>query len=89
MENKIKNPRCQFELKVIFNKQIMLDAYGWCVENLPLKPERGIIFQVDEIYIITRSQRIIDKVNKEFGSDFSFNPFVNQYFIDKWKTILK
>lgn len=85
----MNNPRCQFELKVIYDNQIIKKAYNWCVENLPLKPERGIIFQVDEIYIITRSQRIVDKVNNEFGSNFSFYPFVNQYFIDEWKTRLR
>lgn len=75
----MRNPLCQFELKVINGSAN--GVYQWCVEHLPLKPEKGIIYQVDEVYIITRSQRVIEKVNREFGSNFSFFPFRNRYFI--------
>lgn len=68
------NPRTQFELKTIFRKDLIKEAYEWCKQNLPLKDERGIIYQVDEMFIITSSQSVIDKVNNRFGSNFEFGP---------------
>jgi hypothetical protein len=66
------NPKTQFELKTISRKDLIKEAYEWCKQNLPLKDERGIIFQVDELYIITSSQSVIDKVNNHFGSKLGF-----------------
>ena len=80
----MKNPKCQFELRVVDNRRKLLDAYEWCLNNLPLTDERSIIYQVTEIFIITGSQRVINKINAEFGSNFSFYPFRNYYFIDGW-----
>jgi len=68
---KNKNPRTQFEIRSIFERNLF-NEYQWCVNNLPLKEDRGLIYQVSEFYIITSSQAIIDKVNKHFGSDFNF-----------------
>ena len=83
--SKRKNPRCQFELKVCFsNPSTIKEAWKWCVKNLQLKDEHGIIYQINELYIITCSQKVIDKVNNQFGSNFSFYPFRNQYIIDGW-----
>lgn len=67
-----KNPRCQFELKSIFHKELISSAYEWCKANLPLKDEKSIQYWVDELYIITSSQKVLDKVNEHFGSHFSF-----------------
>ena len=66
------NPRTHFELKTIFRKDLIQEAYEWCKQNLPLKDEKGISFQVDELYITTSSQSVIDKVNNHFGSNFGF-----------------
>lgn len=66
------NHRTQFELKSISRKDLIKEAYEWCKHNLPLKDERGIIYQVDELFIITSSQSVIDKVNNHFGSNFGF-----------------
>lgn len=66
------NHRTQFELKTIIRKDLIKEAYEWCKHNLPLKDERGIIYQVDELFIITSSQSVIDKVNNHFGSKFGF-----------------
>ena len=66
------NPKTQFELKTISRKDLIKEAYEWCKHNLPLKDERGIIYQVDELFIITSSQSVIDKVNNHFGSNFGF-----------------
>ena len=66
------NPKTQFELKTISRKDLIKEAYEWCKHNLLLKDERGIIFQVDELYIITSSQSVINKVNNHFGSNFGF-----------------
>lgn len=66
------NPKTQFELKTIFRKDLIKEAYEWCRQNLPLKDESGIIYQVDELFIITSSQSVIDKVNNHFGSNFEF-----------------
>lgn len=66
------NPRTQFELKTISRKDLIKEAYEWCKQNLPLKDEIGIIYQVDELFIITSSQLVIDKVNNHFGSNFGF-----------------
>ena len=68
-----KNPRTQFELKAIKQGDSLREEYQWCVDNLSLKEDTEVIYQVDEIYIITSSQTIIDKVNKHFGSKFSFD----------------
>ena len=66
------NHKTQFELKTISRKDLIKEAYEWCKQNLPLKDESGIIFQVDELFIITSSQSVIDKVNYHFGSNFGF-----------------
>lgn len=66
------NPKTQFEIKTISRKDLIKEAYEWCKKNLPLKDERGIIYQVEELYIITSSQSVIDKVNNNFGSNFGF-----------------
>ena len=66
------NPNTQFDLKTISRKDLIKEAYEWCKHNLPLKDERGIIYQVDELFIITSSQSVIDKVNNHFGSNFGF-----------------
>lgn len=66
-----KNDVVRFEVRSVYGKNIKAE-YDWCVENLPLKEERWLVYQVTEFYIITRSQRIIDKVNQHFGSSFSF-----------------
>lgn len=70
-KKKEKNPRTQFEIKSITQRNLF-DEYQWCVNNLPLKEDRGLSYCVSEIFIITSSQAIIDKVNKHFGSSFDF-----------------
>lgn len=70
-KRRCKNDLVQFEVKSVYGKNLKSE-YDWCVVNLPLKEERGLVYQVTEFYIITRSQRIIDKVNRHFGSSFSF-----------------
>ena len=70
-KRRCKNDLVQFEVKSVYGKNLKSE-YDWCVANLPLKEERGLVYQVTEFYIITRSQRIIDKVNRHFGSSFSF-----------------
>ena len=70
-KRRCKNDLTQFEVKSANGKNIKAE-YDWCVANLPLKEEHGLVFQVTEFYIITRSQRVIDKVNRHFGSSFSF-----------------
>ena len=67
-----KNPMTQFELKSIGSDELIKEAYEWCKVNLPLKDNRSLHYWVDELYIITSSQRILDKINKHFGSNFSF-----------------
>ena len=66
------NPRTTFELKTINRKDLIKEAYEWCKQNLPLKDDHGVIFQVDELFIITSSQSVINKVNNHFGSNFGF-----------------
>lgn len=66
-----KNDPVQFELKSMKGRALHAE-YDWCVKNLPLKDEHGLVYQVSEIYITTRSQRVIDKVNRHFGSSFGF-----------------
>lgn len=68
----MKNYKTQFEFFTIFRKDLVKDAYEWCMKHLPLKDERGLIFQVDELFIITKSQAVIDKLNEHFGSNFAF-----------------
>lgn len=70
-KRRCKNDVVQFEVRSFYGKDLKSE-YDWCVANLPLKEERGLVYQVKEFYIITRSQRIIDKVNRHFGSSFSF-----------------
>lgn len=70
-KKKEKNPRTQFEIKSLYGRRLS-DEYQWCVNNLPLKEDRGLSYWVTEIYIITSSQAIIDKLNKHFGSSFDF-----------------
>ena len=66
-----REPAVQFELKAYEQEKLIREAYDWCKENLPLKPERGLTFWPDEIHIITASQRILDKVNARFGTTFN------------------
>lgn len=68
----MKNYKTQFEITTINRKDLIKEAYEWCKHNLPLKDERGIIFQVDELFIITSSQSVINKVNSHFDSNFKF-----------------
>lgn len=70
-KHRCKNDVVQFEVMSVLGKNLKSE-YDWCVANLPLKEEHGLVFQVTEFYIITRSQRVIDKVNRHFGSSFSF-----------------
>lgn len=70
-KRRFKNDMVQFEVRSMYGKDLKSE-YDWCVANLPLKEERGLVYQVTEFYIITRSQRIIDKANQYFGSSFSF-----------------
>lgn len=67
-----KNPKTQFEFITISKDELISEAYEWCKNNLPLKDERGIIYWVNKLYIITSSQAVIDKLNKHFGSNFGF-----------------
>ena len=77
-----KNPRTQFELKTMsLDTKVLNEAYEWCKKNLPLKEDKGLQYWIDEIYIITSSQAVINKVNKHFGSDFHFGPCGMRYFI--------
>lgn len=79
---KKRNPRTQFEMHIAFSdssqKSKIKEAYEWCIDNLPLKDEHGIIYQVDELYIITASQPILDKINARFGTKFAFNDWDNR-----------
>ena len=81
---KVQNRRGkhQFELATIIRKNL-LDEYKWCLSHLPLKEDKGIVYQVREVFIITSSQKILDKVNRHFGVDFSFDNFSehNRYYI--------
>lgn len=77
---KNKNPRTQFELFTLdCNTSIIQNGYDWCLKNLPLKDEGGIKYRVDQLYITTSSQKILDKVNQHFGSNFSFNAPLGGY----------
>lgn len=82
-KRKCKNSLTQFEIHSLNMKDIKAE-YDWCVANLPLKENCGLVYQVTEFYIITRSQRIIDKVNRHFGSSFSFKDFMQSrvFYID-------
>lgn len=70
----MKNPKCQFEI-ISDDVNFINDAYKWCVNNLNLKEEKRLIYNPESVYIITGNQKIIDKVNKYFGSSFSFENF--------------
>lgn len=81
-----KNPRTQFELHTLdYNNSIIKEAYEWCLKNLPLKDESGIKYMVNELFIVTSSQKVLDKVNEHFGSGFSFNHPIGdlRFFISK------
>lgn len=65
----MKNPRTQFEIRSTRN---LINEFQWCVDNLPLKADQGLVYQFNEIYIITSSGKIIHNVNKHFGSSFNF-----------------
>ena len=71
-KRKRKNHITQFEI-ISLNKRNLIKDFDWCVNNLHLKEDKNLLYQVSEIYIITSSQIIIDRVNKHFGSSFSFN----------------
>lgn len=76
----MKKTRTQFEIKTISNTDLK-PLYNWCIDNLPLKADRGIIYCVNEIFIITSSQKVIDKVNEHIGSNFSFGiPYCNNVY---------
>lgn len=68
----MQNPKTQFEI-ISFNRNDLIDIYKWCINNLRLKEDVGVIYQFSEVYVITRSQRTIDKLNKYLGSSFGFN----------------
>lgn len=70
-KRKRKNDTVQFEI-ISINKRCLISEFNWCINNLRLQKDKGIIYQVSEIYIITSSQQIVDKVNKHFGSKFGF-----------------
>lgn len=82
-KRRCKNDVVQFEVRSMYGKTLRSE-YDWCVANLPLKEECGLVYQVTEFYIITRSQRIIDKVNRHFGSSFSFKDWQESriFYID-------
>ncbi len=65
------NDRTQFEI-ISSHKQVLIEEYEWCRKNLHLKDNYGLVYQVTEFYITTSSQRIIDKVNKHFGTKLDF-----------------
>lgn len=69
-KRRYKNDVVRFEINSLFGKSLESE-FNWCVAKLPLKEGRGLWYWVTEIYIITRSQRVIDKVNRHFGSSFS------------------
>lgn len=76
----MRNPKTQFEIRTVSNKDL-LPLFNWCVDNLPLKADRSIKYWVNEIFIITSSQKIIDKVNEHIGSNFSFGiPYGNNVY---------
>lgn len=82
---KTKRGKHQFEFHSMPpHRRALKDVYDWCINNLPLKEDKGIVYNVTEVYIITSSQKIIDKVNEHFGSNFSFDNFFrhNIYLID-------
>lgn len=86
IKSKNKNPRTQFELHTLdYNHSIIREAYDWCLKNLPLKDGSGIRYNVTELDIVTSSQKILDKVNARFGSNFSFNHAIGdlRFFISK------
>ena len=69
----MKNDRTQFEIRSIWKeREIIWKIYQWCVKNLNLKEDYGLHYWVTEMYIITSSQKKIDKINKYLGSNFSF-----------------
>lgn len=70
----MKNPRTQFEIR---SKRDLINEFRWCIDNLPLKEDRGIVYQFNEIYFITSSEKIIHNVNKHFGSSFIFGKDLN------------
>ena len=83
---KNKNPRTQFELHTLdYDKSVIREAYDWCLKNLPLKDGSGIRYEANELDIVTSSQKILDKVNARFGSNFSFNHAIGdlRFFISK------
>ena len=68
-----KNPKCQFVIKSLTNIKALNEAHTWCLENLPLKNEKGISLWPTELFIVTSSQMILNKLNKHFGSKFTFD----------------
>ena len=70
----MKNPKCQFEIHSLPSRNIF-NEYQWCVDNLNLKDGRGLIYQADVFYIITASEKVLQKVNEHFGSNFQFEKF--------------
>ena len=82
-KRRCRNDLTQFEIKSKNDRDIRAE-YDWCVENLPLKEEHGLMYHVTEFFIITRSQRVIDKVNCHFGSAFSFKNWLESrmFYID-------
>lgn len=69
----MKNDRTQFEIKsMLGQKEIIWKIYQWCLANLKLKEDKGLVYWVTEMFIITSSQKNIDKINKYLGSNFTF-----------------
>ena len=75
-----KNHRTTFEFIAISDSRKIENAYWWCRNNLPLTDGVGIRYEGNELFIITSSQKIIDKINKHFGSKFCFRD------ADNWGT---
>ncbi len=75
-----RNTRTTFELITLTGSKKIEEAHKWCLNNLPLTDRAGIKYEVNELFIITSSQKIIDKINKHFGSQFCFRD------ADNWGT---
>lgn len=67
-----RNPRTTFELISLTGSKKIEEAHQWCLNNLPLTDGAGIRYEGSVLFIITSSQKIIDKINNHFGSQFCF-----------------
>lgn len=64
--------RVQFEVISMSGRNLIAE-YKKLLAITKLKAEVSLIYQCSEIYIITSSQRTIEKVNKILKSKFNFN----------------